>query len=146
MVGHLPLELAAVVALFALPGVYFLWIAVKALPDSLRLVSNGYFGHAFGLALLVLLLVVAALGVALLLIARMLYRGSRVGRGLAYVAVASTVLFEDQQSGAAVLVMLASLAAATVLAFAPAVREVFNAADAPDADQPTSIVSPGSAS
>lgn len=143
LVAGLPLALWAVIALFAACGAYFVWIALEALPPTIELLSNGFLGLRFGLVLLLLLLLVGALGVGLLTIALMLYRASRVGRGLAYVVagmVVTSVLFGGDPSNGAVIAMFLSIGAAAVLGLAPAVRAVFTGPGAPDIAQPTSIV------
>jgi hypothetical protein len=143
VLAGLPLELWAVIALFALPGVYLAQAALRALPDTLRLFDLGGFAHTLAFVLLVLLVLIGALGGCLLAIALLLYRADRVGRGLAYVAIASLValvVFGDGVSTGEILSMLAGLAAAAVLALAPAVREVFTGSRAPTRGQPTSIV------
>lgn len=143
LVAGLPLALWAVIALFAACGAYFVWIALEALSPTLELLTNGLFGLRFALVLLLLLLLVGALGVGLLAIALMLYRASRVGRGLAYVVagmVVTSVLFGGDPSNGAVVAMFLSIGAAAILGLAPAVRAVFTGPGAPDTDQPTSIV------
>jgi hypothetical protein len=91
----------------------------------------------------ILLLYVAALGASLLGIALMLYRADRVGRGLAYIAIATTtaaVIFSTPQTTGEMLAMLASLGAGAVLALSPAVRAYFVGPHAPQRSQPTSII------
>ena len=136
-------ELWIVIGLFALPGIYFVQAALRALPDSFRLLSMAGFLHRLALVLLILVILVGALGVSLLLTAWLLYKADRVGRGLAYVVIASLTalaLFGDNTSGGEVLSMLAGIAAAAVLALSPAVRDVFTAANAPTHAQPTSVI------
>lgn len=144
LIAHLPLELWIVIGLFAAAGVYLAQLALRAMPDSFRLLGDaGGAYQRFALVLLILLFVILALGSALLLIAWLLNRGDRVGRGLAYVTVAclvSLVLFGDGTTTGLVLCMLAGLIAAAILAFAPAVRDVFTGSKAPQRNQPTSIV------
>ena len=138
-----PLELWAVVALFAAPGVYLLQASLRALPDAFRYLTATYSLRALAFVLVMLIVLVGALGVGLIAIGWMLQRGDRVGRGLAYVAVGSfagLVIFGSNATNGEVIAMLVGLAAAAVLAFAPAVVEVFTGANAPQRDQPTSIV------
>jgi hypothetical protein len=137
-----PAELWTVIALFGFAGLYFLWIALKALPATSRLFDLPG-GKSLAFVLLILLFVIAAMGASLLAVASMLYKGDRVGRGLAYVivaAVTSSVLFSNVQTTGETLAMIASLLAAAVLAFSPGVQNVFTGPNAPDRDQPTSIV------
>lgn len=129
------------IGLFAAPGIYLIVESLKAVPDAVDLF--GYFDDSFAFVLLMLLFIIAALGTALLIVAWMLYRADRVGRGLAYVIVAmfvTAVLFGDSDSTGLTLSLLAAIAAAAVLAFAPAVRDFFRGPHAPQRDQPTSIV------
>jgi len=138
-----PLELWAVVALFAAPGIYLLQASLRALPDAFRYLTASYSLHALAFVLLMLIVLVGALGAGLVAIGWLLQRGDRVGRGLAYVAVGSftgMVIFGSNATNGQVIAMLVGLAAVAVLAFAPAVVEVFTGPDAPQRDQPTSIV------
>lgn len=144
LIAGLPLELWLVIALFAVPGAYLVQLSARALPDGFRAVADlsGPLQRLF-VVLLVLIFLVMALGLALLGIAWMLQRRDRVGRGLAYVVVAtlaSLVIFGDGPTTGEILSMLAGLLAAAVLAFAPAVRDAFTGIDAPQRAQPTSIV------
>jgi hypothetical protein len=143
LVAGLPVELWVVIALFTAPGVYLIWISLKALPDTFRLFNNPYFHNSLAFVLLILLFFIAALGASLLAIAWMLYRADRVGRGLAYIAIAmvtASVAFSDSHTSGEIVAMLASLAAGAVLGLSSAVRAVFTGPNARDRDQPTSIV------
>jgi hypothetical protein len=143
-VAGLPLELWLVIGLFAAPGIYLVQLVLRALPDAFRFFSEtgGPF-QKFALVLIILLFMVLALGAGLLGIAWLLHRADRVGRGLAYVTVAclaSLVIFGDGTTTGEVLSMFAGLLAAALLAFAPAVKDHFTGAAAPQRSQPTSIV------
>lgn len=144
LIAGLPLELWAVIALFAAPGLYFVIQSLRVLPDTVNLLTSGWLGFRLGLIVLFLVLVIAALGVGLLAIARLLHHADRVGRGLAYIAaaaVAAGVLFgSSNQSTGAVLAMLGALGAIAVLALAPAVRAHFTGPNAPQHAEPTSVV------
>ena len=138
-----PLELWAVVALFAAPGIYLLQASLRALPDAVRYLTASYALHALAFVFLMLIVLVGALGAGLVAVGWLLQRGDRVGRGLAYVAVGSfagLVIFGSNATTGQIIAMLAGLAAAAVLAFAPAVVEVFTGTNASQRDQPTSIV------
>lgn len=147
-IGPHPLELWIVIVLFALPGAFITITALDALFNAFELLD---FDGRLGLAILLLVLIVISIGAAFLGIAWMLYRRSRAGRGLAYV-VAGTVFLSvvlvgsqgeigpgDALRGAGLL-FVASLIAITLLALAPAVRDVFTGSDAPAAAEPTSVV------
>lgn len=138
----LVLELWVVIALFAGAGAYLVISVLVVLPDALRLFGS-FLGPRWALLVLILLLIVGAIGAALLAIAGLLYQRSRVGRGLAYVAsgvVALSVILSDNRTTAQVVALFASLAAGAILAFAPAVRDDFTGVGAPASDQPTSVV------
>src|SRR3954470_6217699 len=97
-----------------LAGAYLVIESLRGLPDTFDLFGVPGLSKAFALVILMLLATVAAMGVALLLLARMLYRGDRVGRGLAYVVcatVASSLLMSDQQTTGMTLTALGALAA-----------------------------------
>jgi hypothetical protein len=143
VVNGLPLELWAVIGLLAVAGVYLVQLALRALPDSFRLLGYSWYPHTLAFVLLILILLVGALGAALLWLGWRLHQRSRVARGLTYVAVASlttTVLFGDGVTTGEVLAMLAGLAAAGILGLSPAVRPLFTGADAPDGEQPSALV------
>jgi hypothetical protein len=136
-----PLELWLPIVLFTAAGIYLSQLALRALPDSFRLFHYDFVSKSLVLALIILLLVLVALGVGLLALSWLMHRGDRVGRGLAYVAVAALagiVIFGDGTTTGEVLIMFGGLVAAAILLFAPAVQEVFEAG--PQRDQPTSII------
>lgn len=137
----LPLEFWIVVGLIAAAGIYILQLGLRVLPDAIRLFNDYTAGFTF--VILVLVVLICAMGAGLLWLAWALWRRSRVARGMTYVVVGSLltmVLFGDNVSGGLVLAMLAGLAAAAVLAFAPAVQPLFTGADAPDSAQPSGVV------
>jgi hypothetical protein len=139
----LPLGLLAVIGLFLFAGGALIWTSLRALPDTFRLLSNAGFAHLVALALLLALLVIALLGLGLLIVARMLYRADRVGRGLAYVAagtVAAAILFASTKTTGEMLAMFASIGAIAVLALSPGVRAYFTGPNAVQRDRPTSVV------
>jgi len=142
----LPLELWIVIGLFGAAGIYLVQASIRALSDAFDLwgtYGSDWAWHRFVLVIIILLFVVLALGVGLLAIAWMLHRGDRVGRGLAYVAVASLtaiVVFGNGVSTGETLSMVAGFVAAAILAFSGAVRDVFTGPNARSASQPTSIV------
>lgn len=137
--GH-PLELLAVVALFAIPGA---WIAIQVLTNLSSVFELFSFSASFGLLFLLVALIVLAVGVGLVAVAYLIYRRDDVGRGLAYVVtgvVAVSALVSDTRTTASIVAMIATLCASAVLAFAPAVREAFAAARNPERPRPTSVV------
>jgi hypothetical protein len=139
----LPLELLAVIGLFLLAGGALIWTSLRALPDTFRLLSSAGFAHLVALALLLALVVIALLGLGLLIVARMLYRADRVGRGLAYVAagtVAASILFASTKTTGEMLAMFASIGAIGVLVLSPGVRTYFTRPNAFQRDRPTSVV------
>jgi Prokaryotic RING finger family 1 len=139
----LPLELWLVIGLLAAAGLYLVQASLRSLPDTVRLFTYDYFPHGLAFVLLVLVLLLGAVGVGLLWLGWQLRRGSRVARGLTYVAAGSlfgAVLFGTGVTTGQTLAMLAGLAAAGTLAFAPAVQPIFTGADAPDADHPAALV------
>jgi hypothetical protein len=141
IVAGLPLELWLVVAAFALPGAWLVYEVVKALPDAIKYLGSQYFGFRLGLALVLLLLVIGALGVAMVAIAWRLYRRDRVGRGLAYAfggTIIVSVLLASDRTSAETWAMVFSIVGIAILAFAPRVRAIFDAS-APGA-APTSVV------
>lgn len=142
-INGLPLELWAVVGLLGAAGVYLLQLSLRALPDSFRLFSYSFFPHTLAFVLLVLILLIGALGAGLLWLGWQLHRGSRVARGLTYVAVASlttTVLFGTGVTTGEVLSMLGGLAAAAILGLSPAVQPLFTGENTPESVQPSALV------
>ena len=132
------------IALFAIPGAYIVIEVLRALPDTLRLFESGYaLGFRIALFFLMILLLVAAIGAALLAVAWLLYLGRRVGRGLAYVVAGDvfvTIVLSDSRTTGQVVAAVACAVGVAILMFSPAVRDVFTGAAARDSDQPTSIV------
>jgi hypothetical protein len=136
-----PLELWVPVALFAAAGAYLLQLTLRALPDTFRLFNIDFLPKSYVFALVLVLLLVIALGVGLLGIAALLYRGDRIGRGIAYLAVAALAgiaIFGEGTTTGEVLTMVGGFAAAAILGLAPAVKEIFDAGR--QRDQPTSII------
>lgn len=141
IVDGLPLTLWVVVALYAIPGAYLVWIGIRPLPDLVS--SLGDPGGTLVVAFFVLFLLVSALGVGLLAIAYLLYQADRVGRGLAYVAAGmmlTEVVFGSATSTGVVLVMLAALGAAAALAFEPNIQSHFTGLNAHQRDEPSGVV------
>jgi hypothetical protein len=144
--GRFPLELWAVIALFALPGAYIAIEGIDSLSSGLDLLD---FSRRLALVIILISLVVVSIGAAFIAIAWMLYQQSRVGRGLAYLVAGVTIIaFITAQADAAGtssyrlewLVALAAAAAVVLLGLSPAVREVFTGQSAPAAHEATSIV------
>ena len=152
-IAGLPLELWAVIALFAAAGGYILIEFLPPFVDGFGELGNEGFPGYRRLVLLVmtLLFVFLVVGAGLLAVAYLLYRGSRVGRGFAYVVSVLLVITwiigiegydggDSARPAALVVVALLAIAAAAVLAFAPATREHFTGPDALAGDQPQSVV------
>lgn len=142
--GGVALEVWLVVALFAIPGVYLVVSVLRVVPDLVDIIgaAGGAFLR-FMLVVLFFLVVVAAVGVGLIAIAWLLFKRSRVGRGLAYVTLAVfvlTVAFAEERTTALVIAMIASLIATGILAFTPAARDHFTGPGSPDLDHPVSVV------
>jgi hypothetical protein len=131
-ISGIALEVWAVIALYAAAGAYLVVAALIVLPDVFDLLGSEFFGFRFGLFLLILVAIVAATGAALLAIAYLVHRKSRVGRGLAYVAagVITWSVILEQNEGASgssqgvatlsIVTMILALLAAGVLGLAPA--------------------------
>jgi hypothetical protein len=142
MVAGLPVELWLVIAAFAIPGGWIAFDVVKALPDAIKAFGAEFFGFRFGLALMMILLLVGLLGAAMLAIAWRLYRRDRVGRGLAYAfagTIVVSVALSNDGTTAETLAMVFSLVGIAILGLAPRVRDVFDRSAAPDG-APTSVV------
>lgn len=152
-IAGLPAELWLVVALFAATGAYLaIWVLVEVVPEMAGLAN--WLGFRLMLFVLLPYLLILLLGVGLVAIAWLMWRRSRIARGLAYMLLAATlvstlVLSNESSSGVisesvlgsgvALTVVLFTVAAAAILAISPAVREHFTGADAPASDQPTSV-------
>jgi hypothetical protein len=142
-VAGIPLELAAVVGLFALAGGMIVIWALSSIVDVVGIMAESDLGRALGFLLLFALVVSAEVGAWLLGIAWLLYRRNRAGRWLAFVVVALVffaLAFGAEGSGWYTAAMLLALAAGILLALSPAVRDVFTGPGAPEADQPIAIV------
>ena len=128
LVGDLPLELWLVIAAFAIPGVVLVVNALKNLPEALEALGSDFFGFRIGLAFLLLLLMVGAMGAGMLWIAWRLYERDRVGRGLAFVvagAIVLSVLLSSDASASEGLAVVGALIGSAILGLSPAVRELF---------------------
>lgn len=148
--GGFPLELLLVIALFVGCGAWVnIWVFAKAVPDL-----SGIFdvwGARIGLVIAGPFLFTAALGIGLIIIAVLLHRGSRVGRGLAYVALAwimATFIISESAgfvdgttpgSALTTTVIVVGIVAAAILAFSPGVQAHFAAADGLDTHIPASV-------
>jgi hypothetical protein len=142
-VGPHPLELAVVIGLFAMAGGLILGWALWAILQVIPEMTESDLGRALGFIVLFALIVSAEVGAALLAIAYMLHRHSRAGRVLAYVVLGlifTSVLLGGESSGWYLFAMLLTGGGVVVLALAPAVRDVFTGPDAPETEQPTSVV------
>jgi hypothetical protein len=140
IVHGLPVELWLVIGLFAAAGAVLTIQALRAVPATFDLMDIFF---RFGLALLLLLVAIGALGVGLLAIAWLLYRADLAGRGLAYVAtgmVVAAVVFGEDPGTSDVVALALSLGAAAVLALSQGVRAHFTGPNARDSAEPTSIV------
>lgn len=141
VIRGLPLELWLVIALVGISGI----LALAAAGIGIDQVAELEFLDGTLLAVVVLLyLIVASAGLALLAIAHQLGRGSRVARGVTYVLTGSLVtdvLFSDYSPRTQTIALVVSLAACAVLALAPAVREVFERPDTEESAAPSAIVS-----
>lgn len=142
VVGDLPVELWLVIAAFAAPGA---WVVVKiltVLPSAFKDMGGNYFGFRFGLALLLIIILVGLVGVAMLAIAWRLYNRDRVGRGLAYAFAGTLVVsiaFANDQTQAETWAMILSIVGIAILALAPRVRAIFDQEASPEG-APTSVV------
>jgi Prokaryotic RING finger family 1 len=124
-INGLPLELWLVVALFGGAAVYLVQWSMRKLPDLFRFF---HYAKAASFVLIVEMFMVAALGLAFAVAARMLIQRRPVGRDFSYVVIASLttiVFFTDNVDTGFLLFMLGGFAAAATLALAPAVRELF---------------------
>lgn len=142
-IAGLPLELWLVIGAYGISGavlcIYLLDPMFTLIKDLLTF--SGSF--RFTIAFLALVWIAFSVGAAFIAIAVMLYRRSRVGRGLAYIlptaTIASTILDPQPYKGRTVVLIL-SVAAIAILALSPAVREFFTGLGAPGTNEPTSIV------
>lgn len=124
----LPATLLVVCALMGLAGLLLLGVTLAAVPPAWNLLTAGGDFALFGLAVVSALVVVCGVAAGLLLLAWRMIQGDRVARGLSYVllaAVVASVLFGQDYRPLPVLVLLGSLAAAGLLAFAPNVNAFF---------------------
>lgn len=136
----LPLELAAVVALLALPGLWVVLAGLADVDDALDVWS--FFGARFGLLVLILLAVVILTGVALIVIAVTLVQADRVGRNLAWVVAAAllwAVVVADERSTSTVIAAVCAAAGAAVLLLVPSVQAYFAGPWSPVYDQPVPV-------
>lgn len=140
IVQGLPIELWLVIAAFAIPGA---WVLIKALSlifPAFKYLGADYFGFRLGLALVLILVLVALIGAALLVIAWRLYQRDPVGRGLAFATAGTLVLsvaLSSDHTAAETWAMLFSLAGIAILALVPRVKEIYMPRPG---DAPTSIV------
>jgi hypothetical protein len=139
-----PVEVVLIAALMAFAGVLVLWPTLKALPDVFNLLGSGNgLGFQFGLLLFTVWIVLALFGTSLLVLAWRLGHADRVARGLSYClcgSIGAAILLGDQQGTQLVLVMLACFGAIAVLALVPRVQQFYAGGQAPQGDQPTSVV------
>jgi hypothetical protein len=138
--GALPGALWAVIAMFAIT-------AACLLGPTLALLRLGFAFFAISPALgslgVAVALVMAAVVVGFARIGYGLYEGSRVARGLAFVAAGYLLLAAlatDLRSAMTVLIALGCVATAAMLALVPAVRAWFAGPWSRDTALPTSIV------
>jgi hypothetical protein len=140
---RMPPLVGVVIGLQVLLGIYLIVEALRPLPDTFRLLTLDGFPKTFALVVLVLLVIVAALGLALLALARMLHRADRIGRGLTYVAcgtIASSILLGQDHRSGMMLAALGCVAAIISLALVPEVDNYFTGPQAPLAGVPTGVV------
>lgn len=134
---HVPLEFAAVGALFLLGGAALALPALRALPGTLAVFSQGEFGRVFGSLALAFLLVLILLGLVCAVCARLVYRGDPTGRLLSVIIAASLAagLLVGDVEGSAVLngwdlvVLLAGLGSLLVLLLSPNASTFFVSVD-----------------
>lgn len=146
VVAGVPVDLLAAVVLFVLGGGWLAIEVLRALPDVLDLMTAdtggaggvlGDFGQsirALGWMTLAAVLMAATVAVSLLAIAWLLWRRTRVGRGLAWVAAAwllLTAVLGEHFSGEIGFATLTACLGAAIIAFAPAARAALDAAPHP---------------
>ena len=141
VIGELPIELWLVIAAFGIPGAWLTIKMITVLPDAFKDLGSNYFGFRFGLALLLIVVLVGLVGVAMLYIAWKLYQRDRVGRGLAYAFAGTLVVsiaFSNDHTQAETWAMILSIVGIAILALAPRVRAVFDQSSVDG--EPTSVV------
>ncbi len=139
-----PPELIVVVLLHVLAGALCLYAVLDPLDNVLRLVtSSSDFSRAFGALLLAVLMIVAAYGVALLLIANMLWKADRAGRILAIIVSATLgggLLLGGADDSTSRWIELVTAGIVIVLLVSNGVREWFTGAFARHREEPPTIV------
>jgi hypothetical protein len=144
-VRAVPPEILAVTGLLLAVGLLVLVPALVFLPDAIQLFSfGGTLATLFGVLFLAFALELAAFGAILLYLARLVYLGDRVGRGLTLVVAGSTVVayFLGLVAGDAaygdggpaggvtgILALLGALGVIAILFFAPRARAHFDRHD-----------------
>ncbi|MGH9089956.1 MAG: hypothetical protein ACRDZR_01025 [Acidimicrobiales bacterium] len=140
----MPPRLWIVVALLSLVGLVIVVPSLLLLVDSLAFFSFGNgFDTAFGVFVLVLLLVPLAFGLGCLYLARRIQQGDRVARVIAIVlclSAAAACLLTGARDLGWVLAGLLALGAAGMLGLDPVVRSYFTGEDARYGAEPTGVV------
>ena len=151
LVAAIPNEILIVVAALAVMGVYTLYEGLRPIPDIAKALSNPYFGR-LAWVILLLLLVIAAFGAACLAVALLLYRGDRVGRGLAIALAVALAIGAISGSGAntttggssnggwRAVILIGAAVACALLGLPRSVREFFAQSRVRDGDRPTAVV------
>jgi hypothetical protein len=135
-----PSELLAIIGLMVAAAAFCFYIGLRPLSATLQLLTSSEFGFQFGLIALTILVLFNLFGVALLYLARGLWRADKVARGLTFVllgSVALTLLLERYKTTGMKWAIGISLVALAVLAFAPSLTRYFR--EGPDSALPTSI-------
>jgi hypothetical protein len=139
-----PPRLWTVIVLLALVGVVIVVPTLFLLVDSLALFSFGNgFDTAFGVFVMVLLLVPLVFGLGCLYLARRIQQGDRVARVLAIVlclSAAAACLLTGARDLGWVLAGLLALGTAAMLGLDPVVRSHFTGEDARYGAEPSGVV------
>lgn len=133
-----PPQIWLVVAMLVVSAGFILEPSIRLIADAASSLGDKGFEAAFALLFVVLALIVASFGVALLAVAWLLVRGDRVGRALTFALTAAVVLGEvlaKPHSTSDYVVIAVCIAVDVVLAI-PNANAFFRARD----DRPTGVV------
>lgn len=147
---QVPLEILVVIGALLIMGVYTLYIALSPLSDVFKLIDGPV--SQFGWVILLLLIIIAAFGAACLAIAYQLFRGDRVGRGLAYALALALAIGALSDSGAdstaggsssggwRAVILIGCVVACALLGLAPASKRFFAESPTNERDRPAAVV------